>query len=233
VSYCILRRTLRTALDDRISELAMLIREHYGIDELGDPATSTNVRVYSRLLGLKLELICHDVQDEITVVGRITLDAESSSTGSVKLNEASLCLESPRSFRGLRVAVRMAPQVKIRGGAKGAGGLGFFQGEIVALRGKNGSGADGYFLVNEILAVSSVFRFSSCSPDMGGMAKMPPMKPSPSASSPSGFGKPFTMCICSGPYTSESDLKYTPWHVLLATLKTSKPNVVLLVRPFL
>jgi hypothetical protein len=33
----------RIALDDRIDELADLVREHYGLAELGDPSTSTDV----------------------------------------------------------------------------------------------------------------------------------------------------------------------------------------------
>lgn len=87
------------------------------------------------------------------MVGRITLDSESSS-GPVKLNEASLSLESSRVMgSGARVPLRFDSQVKIRGGAKGAGGIGLFPGAIVALRGKNGGG--GWFLANEILTVNS------------------------------------------------------------------------------
>jgi hypothetical protein len=33
----------RIALDDRIDELADLVRQHYGLAELGDPSTSTDV----------------------------------------------------------------------------------------------------------------------------------------------------------------------------------------------
>ena len=53
---------------------------------------------------------------------------------------------------GARVALRFERQVKVRGAVKGSGGIGFFPGAIVALRGKNGGG--GWFLVTEILAVS-------------------------------------------------------------------------------
>jgi DNA polymerase alpha subunit B len=37
------------------------------------------------------------------------------------------------------------------------------------------------------------------------------------------------MCIASGPYTSGADLRYIPWHKLLGTIISTKPNVVLLV----
>jgi DNA polymerase alpha subunit B len=53
---------------------------------------------------------------------------------------------------GIRVPLRFDPSVKVRGGVKGAGGLGLFPGAIVAVRGKNGGA--GWFLVSEILAVS-------------------------------------------------------------------------------
>jgi len=41
---------------------------------------------------------------------------------------------------------------------------------------------------------------------------------------------PFSMCIVSGPYTPDSDLRYKPWHQLLESIKSTAPAVVLLVR---
>ena len=52
---------------------------------------------------------------------------------------------------GVRVPIRFAPETKLRGGIKGIGGMGFFPGAIVALRGRNGGG--GFFLVEELLSV--------------------------------------------------------------------------------
>ncbi len=87
------------------------------------------------------------------VVGRITLDSESTS-GPVKLNEASLVLESSRMMgSGARVPIRFDPEVRLRKGKRGVGGQGLFPGAIVALKGKNGGG--GSFLASEILSVSS------------------------------------------------------------------------------
>lgn len=92
-------------------------------------------------------------QEEVTVVGRIVHDAESSS-GSVKLNEASLVLESSRMMgSGARVPLRFDADVKVRRGVRNGGGQGLFPGAIVALKGKNGGG--GSFYVTEILSVSS------------------------------------------------------------------------------
>jgi hypothetical protein len=91
-------------------------------------------------------------QEEVYVMGRIALDAESAATGSVKLNEASIVLESSRQMgSGVRVPLRFDPALKIRGGAKGTGAIGLFPGALVALKGRNGGG--GWFLASEILSV--------------------------------------------------------------------------------
>lgn len=86
------------------------------------------------------------------MVGRITFDADSSSSDSIKLNEALLTLESSRAMgSGARVSLRFDTNLRVRGAVKGRNGIGFFPGAIVALRGKNGGG--GWFLVNEVLTV--------------------------------------------------------------------------------
>lgn len=88
------------------------------------------------------------------IVGRICLDSESSSQ-NVKLNEASLVIESSRMLAsGARVQVKFYPGVKVRGGPAGVGGVQWFPGAIVALKGKNGGG--GCFMVEEVLTVSSI-----------------------------------------------------------------------------
>ena len=95
----------------------------------------------------------HHYQEDVVVVGRVTLDSDSSSVGPVKLNEASLALESSRAMgSGIRTPFKFEPTVKIRGGSSSVGGAGFFPGAIVALKGKNGGG--GWFMVSEILSVS-------------------------------------------------------------------------------
>ena len=89
------------------------------------------------------------MQEDVVVVGRITIDSETNA----KLNEASLHLETSRMMgSGVRVTLRFDPGLKIRKGKRGAGGLGLFPGAIIALKGKNGGG--GSFLATEILCVS-------------------------------------------------------------------------------
>lgn len=90
----------------------------------------------------------------MTIVGRITLDADSLSSGT-KLNEASLSVESSRAMgSGVRVPLRFDTNVRVRGAQAGRGGMGFFVGAIAALRGKNGGG--GWFHVSEVLTVSLI-----------------------------------------------------------------------------
>ena len=43
----------------------------------------------------------------------------------------------------------------------------------------------------------------------------------------------FSMTIAAGPFTVDSDLEFKHWFTLLEKLKTRKPVVVLLVRPFI
>ncbi|KAG9217712.1 hypothetical protein CCMSSC00406_0003599 [Pleurotus cornucopiae] len=120
-------------LDTRIDEFAELVREHYHIDEVGDPCTFTNEPIY--------------------VVGRIVPQVEGSSAdGSGKLADASLALESSRMMgSGQRVPLRFEPTLKIRGGPKGITKCGFFPGMIASLKGRNGGG--GWFAVDEVICV--------------------------------------------------------------------------------
>ena len=92
-------------------------------------------------------------QEEVTIVGRITHDAESASMS--KLSEGAICIESSRMLSsGARVPLLLDPAIKIRSFVQGVGGVGIYPGAIVALKGKNGGG--GYFLATEILGVRPI-----------------------------------------------------------------------------
>jgi hypothetical protein len=54
-----------------------------------------------------------------------------------------------------------------------------------------------------------------------------PLRPSPPDDEP-----PFEMVIAAGPYTSDGDLLWNPWHTLRKALATVRPAVVLLVIRF-
>ncbi|KAI0372220.1 DNA polymerase alpha, subunit B [Pilatotrama ljubarskyi] len=178
-------------LDDRIDHFGELVKAYYDIEELGDPSA-----------------------EDTTVVGRIVLDAESTSSGPVKLNEASLMIESSRMMgSGARVPLRFDPAVKVRRGARNTGGVGLFPGAIVALKGKNGGG--GSFLATEILT-------------------LPPLdSPSEGLVKSENGDTSFSMYVACGPFTPDADLAYHPLQTLIAKLKTAKPAVVLLIGPFI
>ncbi|KAG1717564.1 DNA polymerase alpha/epsilon subunit B-domain-containing protein [Suillus lakei] len=177
-------------LDTQLDGFGELILKHYrDVGQLGHPG------VFS--------------EESCVVVGRIVLDAEASGPG-VKLNDQSLILEASRAHGdGLRVPLQLAPDLKIRGGYKGLGGVGLFPGAIVALKGRNGGG--GYFIASEILAI--------------------PAMPA-SLAPPSNVAASFDMCIACGPFTPDANLDYKPWRTLINNLKASKPAVVLLLGPF-
>ncbi|KAI0335848.1 DNA polymerase alpha, subunit B [Cubamyces sp. BRFM 1775] len=180
-------------LDDRIDHFGELVKAYYDIEELGDPSAVT--------------------EDDIVVVGRIVQDSETSS-GAVKLNEASLMLESSRMMgSGARVPLRFDPSVNVRRGPRGVGGQGIFPGAIVALKGKNGGG--GSFLAAEILG-------------------LPPLDPSSAINIKSETGEAeFSMCIAAGPFTPEADLSFQPLQSLITKFTSDKPAVALLIGPFI
>ncbi|KAF9485899.1 DNA polymerase alpha, subunit B [Pholiota conissans] len=155
--------------------------------------------------------------EEVIVVGRITHDAEIATNS--KLVEGAICIESSRMLSsGTRVPLNFDPAIKIRGSVRGVGGIGIYPGAIVALKGKNGGG--GYFLATEVLGI-------------------PPLKPSPSALGiinpkldPSTVQDSISMLAACGPFTTDADISYKPWRALLHQIKARKPDVLLLVGPF-
>lgn len=178
------------ALDGMLDELALVIKEHYNLDDISDPSLST--------------------EGTVTTVGRIAEDWESASTSDLKLLPATMVIEPSRGTgSGVRVPLRFADDVRVRGAPKGAGGIGVFPGAVVGLRGKNGGGD--WFLVEEMLA-------------------MPPLKPPVKSSIPSAAP---SMAIACGPYTAAADLDFKPWKNLLSRLIAERPKVVLLIGPFI
>ncbi|KAH9854731.1 DNA polymerase alpha subunit B [Lenzites betulinus] len=181
------------ALDDRIDHFGELVKAHYKVEELGDPSAVT--------------------EEEVVVVGRIVHDAESSSV-VVKLNEASLMLESSRMMgSGARILLRFDADVKLRQSVRNVGGQGLFPGAIVALKGKNGGG--GSFSVTEFLS-------------------LPPLGPPSEVHIKSETSETqFSMYIACGPFTPDASLAYQPLQSLISKLTEAKPAVVLLLGPFI
>lgn len=116
------------ALDEQIDEFAEIIKEAYGLTDLGDPFLPS--------------------EDDIYAVGRIL----SPPTDTSKASTTSLYIQSSRILGGGKVVpLRFAPQgtLKVRGGAPGVRGFGLFPGALVCVKGRNGGG--NAFVVDEVL----------------------------------------------------------------------------------
>ena len=199
------------SLDDVIDEFAEIIKDAYGITELGDP---------------------HFVSDDpIYTAGRIL----SAPTDNAKINAGSLYLESSRLLgSGKRVALKFkAPQeLKVRGGAPGVKGFGVFPGCLLCVKGRNGGG--GSFVVDEVLLVGSIIR------KMGLALMHLEAPPSPFSQTPSDelldyqygdklAGQPVSLTVAVGPYTLDDDLTYAPLRALIDVAVKERPDVLVLV----
>lgn len=123
------------ALDRRIDEAAELMRQHYQIEELGDPSL--------------------DSQEDCVCVGRICTDFQSTKLHDpADKSRTSIWLESSRLLgSGSRTELRFDSSCTSRGVAGGDGGAGLFPGALVGVRGRNVGGQ--FFNVTELLMVSS------------------------------------------------------------------------------
>ncbi|TKA29230.1 hypothetical protein B0A50_03740 [Salinomyces thailandicus] len=146
---------------------------------------------------------------EVVAVGRIACDQPNG-----KLNAVSLTLETSRRMgAGLRIPLKFQEGI----------GYDVFPGKIVALRGTNVSGE--YFAVTETLS----------------LPQLPPPASTPveldihndRLASANGTASPLNIIVASGPYTTDADLDFTPLHTLLARVRVSRADVLILSGPFL
>ncbi|KAI7574638.1 DNA polymerase alpha 70 kDa subunit, partial [Hortaea werneckii] len=146
---------------------------------------------------------------EIVAVGRIACDQPNG-----KLNAASVVIETSRRMgAGLRIPLKFQDGVAYD----------VFPGKIMACRGTNVSGE--YFAVAEILPIP----------------QLPPPASSPMEldvhndrlTDSSGETTPLNMMVASGPYTTDTDLDFTPLHTLLDRANDTKADALILCGPFL
>ncbi|KAI6820348.1 DNA polymerase alpha 70 kDa subunit [Hortaea werneckii] len=146
---------------------------------------------------------------EIVAVGRIACDQPNG-----KLNAASVVIETSRRMgAGLRIPLKFQDGVAYD----------VFPGKIMACRGTNVSGE--YFSVAEILPIP----------------QLPPPASSPleldvhndRLTDSSGDTTPLNMMVASGPYTTDTDLDFTPLHTLLDRANDTKADALILCGPFL
>lgn len=215
-------------LDDRIDEFASLLRTAYNIDEneeFGDPSLPSQepIWVVGRIcpaLPAPESLTGQTLRAKATARSKTRgggemEDNESVAFGLPKLAETGIVLESSRMMgSGNRTPltfnkgciVRYTPQDPGTGGL--ATTLSLFPGQIVLCRGIN-AGAE-KFAVEEIrfppplpLAVHTVDEALDHSYSPNKLA-----------------GKSLNLVTASGPFTSENDLEFKGWHILMDQLES-------------
>ncbi|KAF8451840.1 DNA polymerase alpha/epsilon subunit B-domain-containing protein [Terfezia claveryi] len=153
---------------------------------------------------------------DVVAVGRICSDSVSDG----KLNQASLVLESCRRVgAGSRISLKFDKLEKLPDSftSKEGNSFSLFPGQIVALRGVNPNGK--FFSVQEILEIPNLPPAATQKQDLlalsqkcvGGLRVM----------------------IASGPYTTHDNLDYEPLTELCERARASKPDVLILLGPFI
>lgn len=128
-----------TVLDDRIDEFAELVREHYKLEDIGDPASTSDVCLST----LAFFSLLNSIQEEQVVVGRVCSEEDA------KLKDTTIILETSRLMgAGARVPLKFNAEISMNGNKTI---YPIFPGEIVGLKGRNETGD--WFQVSEILPV--------------------------------------------------------------------------------
>lgn len=195
-SASLLRRfaVLDAAIDDAADEL----RACYNIEDFGDPGLQS--------------------QEDAYFVGRLCPESDA-----LKMTETTVHLESSRALgSGKRVALKFEPDMLVRGATPGAGGLGFFPGEIVGIRGRNGGG--------KLLAVKEVLMLPP--PDANYTAPSELLRHEYATGPGSLAGHAMGVVCAAGPFTLDANLDYEPLAALLEQAAESRPDVLLLLGPF-
>lgn len=171
------------------------------------------VQEYHKLEDSAFGNAAYQSPSEIIAVGRI-----ASDTSEGKLNTASLVLEGSRRWgTGRRVPLNV----------DNLNSYNFFPGQIVALRGANASGD--FFTVNEIISLPLLNQPASKPDELDIHNTRLLDTPESDPSNP----RPLTVLIAAGPYTTDTNLDFSPLHTLLDNAVASFADAVILVGPFL
>lgn len=140
---------------------------------------------------------------------------------------------------GMRTLLNFDPDLKVRGGGVGEGGVGLFPGCLVGLTGRNGGGRA--FTVSEVIVVRPLYSLTLHPADDNPTEQLPP--PDAPYTAPSELfasqygnelkqlgGAPLAVITASGPFTVDTDLEYAPLEALLKVVREEKPDVLILVR---
>ena len=207
-----MRTTITTDIIDEFDNLQGPYRYMY--TSLEERARVTNkhfIRIQSALCQLQglSEDDLHPVgipsQSDVWVCGRICSEA-----GASKLTETSIVLEGSRESRGRRVALDLSILPAFS----------FFPGQIVLIEGVNSTGRR--------MVAKRVVEGASCP-----VATTPPGQILEFHHSPSHQGgQPLQIMVAAGPFTTSDNLSYTPLNTLLGQVIQTRPDVVILLGPF-
>jgi DNA polymerase alpha subunit B len=202
------------ALDDELEEMTKAILETYKLvrDDIADPSVTSQENVY--------------------VVGRIApvLNREDRTP---KLSEG-MVIESSRSIgSGSRTPLQFAKSVTMRGLSSPHGEerimhtsgfgrqIGLFPGMTAGFKGRNGGGDA--FVVEEILMPTALPSAITNADELLNYQYSPSRL----------HGNALQIQVASGPFTNDGDLDFIPWHRLMDQVERQKPDVILLLGPFL
>ncbi|WVO16943.1 hypothetical protein L204_104629 [Cryptococcus depauperatus] len=163
----------------------------------------------------------HFISDEsIYTVGRILSSATSSKVDKNSL-KSSFHLQSSRLIgAGKRIALEFPEhKLRVRGGAPGVQGFPLYSGCCVCVKGRNGGGEK--FVVEEILMSPPSLLMQSSASDLISYQYGPKLN-----------GEPITIIIAAGPFTLNDSLSYEPLDTLIEKVTEEKPDVLLLIGPF-
>ena len=151
-------------------------------------------------------------QEQILTVGRICCD---SVTDASKLNDRSVLLETSRLIgNGIRIPLNL--EALITGGTP----YSLFPGQIVGVRGRNPSGR--LFNVEAFVAPPLP---PPATTDVSRLASLyPPNDPKSK--------EPLQFMVAAGPFTLPDSLEYEPFASLIDKAESQKPDVLILLGPF-
>ncbi|KAJ1922352.1 DNA-directed DNA polymerase alpha subunit pol12 [Mycoemilia scoparia] len=142
-------------------------------------------------------------QDVVTAVGRICNDSSESN------------VDEPAHLTDTTVTLETSRRIgagrRVPLNLKMVPSFAFFPGQIVALRGKNLDGKE--FVVTEILDIPRL---------QASLTEVAHHEP-----------REFTMAVASGPYTLSDNLEYDTLRELMSKLAEDKPDIVVLMGPFI
>ncbi|KAL8293514.1 hypothetical protein RQP46_000215 [Phenoliferia psychrophenolica] len=160
-------------------------------------------------------------QEDIIAVGRLCAESEGGKTG-----EKTTWLESSRVLgSGQRTLLDFQADMKVRGAPSGSGGIGLFPGCLVGVKGRNGGG--------KLFSVSEILMLPPIEPTYTDPAAILAYQHGPNDSKQKQLaGAPLTTFLAAGPYTVDSDLDYAPLGALLDQVRRERPDVLILLGPF-